>query len=282
MVDILVRKATLLERLFPGVNDGADLVPGERLNPQGVSEQQRRQANQLDMTRSQQIAAAVALETLDYDVDIQANGAEISLVVPDSPAATAGLEVGDVIVEAEGKKVETLDDLRAALEPVEPGSAVTVSVRRSGGVEEYSLSTIESEREPGDAVIGVIVQQAATIDLPVDIDIDAGPIGGPSAGLAFALDIVDELGSDVDQGRRIVATGELTLDGSVEPIGGIKQKVIGAKQSGADIFVVPTGNAREAEQYADGLEIVPVATFDEALSDLAWLPGEPAPQVEAA
>ena len=282
MVDILVRKATLLERLFPGVNDGADLVPGERLNPQGVSEQQRRQANQLDMTRSQQIAAAVALETLDYDVDIQANGAEISLVVPDSPAATAGLEVGDVIVEAEGKKVETLDDLRAALEPVEPGSAVTVSVRRSGGVEEYSLSTIESEREPGDAVIGVIVQQAATIDLPVEIDIDAGPIGGPSAGLAFALDIVDELGSDVDQGRRIVATGELTLDGSVEPIGGIKQKVIGAKQSGADIFVVPTGNAREAEQYADGLEIVPVATFDEALSDLAWLPGEPAPQVEAA
>ena len=80
-------------------------------------------------------------------------------------------------------------------------------------MKEYSLATIESEREPGDAVIGVIVQQAATIDLPVEIDIDAGAIGGPSAGLAFALDIVDELGSDVDQGRRIVATGELALDG---------------------------------------------------------------------
>ena len=77
-----------------------------------MSEQQRRQANQLDMTRSQQIAAAVALETLGYDVDVEASGAEISLVVPDSPAATGGLEVGDVIVEAEGKKVETPDDLR--------------------------------------------------------------------------------------------------------------------------------------------------------------------------
>jgi PDZ domain-containing protein len=282
MVDILVRKATLLERLFPGVNDGADLIPGERLNPEGVSEQQRRQANQLDMTRSQEIAAAVALETLDYEVDIQANGAEISLVVPDSPAAAAGLEVGDVVVKAQGKPVETLDDLRAALDTVSPGQLVDISVRRSGEVEEYSMATIESEREPGNAVIGVIVQQAANIDLPVDIEIDAGAIGGPSAGLAFALDIVDELGADVDQGRRIVATGELTLDGSVEAIGGIKQKVVGAKQAGADIFVVPIANAREAEEYGDGLEIVPVATFDEALSDLSWLPGEPAPEVEAA
>jgi PDZ domain-containing protein len=206
--------------------------------------------------------------------------------VPDSPAASAGLEVGDVIVEAQGQEVETLEDLRAALDPVTPGELVEVSVQRSGGVKEYSLATIESERDHGNAVMGVIVQQAATIDLPIDIDIDAGSIGGPSAGLAFALDIVDELGSDVDQGRLIVATGELALDGSVQPIGGIKQKVIGAKQAGADIFVVPTGNAREAEEYAEehaeGLEIVPVATFEEALADLSWLPGQPSPRIEAA
>ena len=66
-------------------------------------------------------------------------------------------------------------------------------------------------------MIGVVVQQAASIDLPIDIDIDAGAIGGPSAGLAFALDIIDELGGDIDQGRRIVVTGELALDGSVQP-----------------------------------------------------------------
>ena len=279
MVDILVRKATLLERLFPSLQEGSDLIPGDRLNPQGVSEDQRRKTNQLDMTRSQQIAAAVALEALDYDVDVQANGAEISLVVPGSPAADAGLQVGDVIVGAEGKEVKTLDDLRSALDAASPGDTVTVSVRRNGGVKDYTMTTVESQQRPGDAVIGVIVQQSATIDLPVDIDINAGAIGGPSAGLAFALDIVDELGPDVDKGRRIVATGELALDGSVEPIGGIKQKVIGAKQAGADIFVVPTGNAREAEQYAGGLEIVPVESFDEALKDLAWIPGQPRPKV---
>ena len=93
MVDILVRKANLLERLFPRINEGADLIAEERINPQGVSEQQRRQSNRLDMTRSQEIAAAVALQHLDYDVNVQSSGAEISLVAaglagrPGRPAA---------------------------------------------------------------------------------------------------------------------------------------------------------------------------------------------------
>jgi PDZ domain-containing protein len=276
MVDILVRKANLFERVFPGINDGADLVDGARLNPEGVSEQQRRKSNQLEMTRSQQAAAAVALEALGYDVEVKASGAEISLVVPDSPAASAGLQPGDVIVNAEGRDVETPTDLRDALADVKPGDRVTLTVRREGGSKDYELPTVEADQDPGRAVVGVLVQQSATINLPVDIEIDAGSIGGPSAGLAFALDIVDELGDDVDQGRRIVVTGALTLDGKVEPIGGIKQKVIGAREAGADIFVVPLGNAKEAQRYAGSqLAIVPVATFQEALDDLAWRSGAP-------
>jgi PDZ domain-containing protein len=131
-------------------------------------------------------------------------------------------------------------------------------------------------------VIGVVVQQAASVDLPIDVEIDAGAIGGPSAGLAFALHIVDELGSDIDQGRRIVVTGELAVDGTVEPVGGIEQKVIGAERAGADIFVVPLGNAREAERHAsDDLAIVPVSSFAEALSDLDWRSGAPPPIEES-
>jgi PDZ domain-containing protein len=276
MVDILVRKANLFERVFPGINDGADLIDADRLNPEGVSEQQRRKSNQLDMTRSQEVAAAVALESLGYDVEIQSSGAEISLVVPGSPAASVGLEPGDVIVKAEGQEVETPSDLRDALAGVNPGQRVTVTIRRDGGLKDYELATTQAEEDQGRAVIGVLVQQSATIDLPVDIEIDAGSIGGPSAGLAFALDIVDELGGDIDQGRRIVVTGALTLDGTVEPIGGIKQKVIGAREAGADIFVVPLGNAQEAQRYAGSqLAIVPVATFEEALDDLAWRSGGP-------
>lgn len=272
MVDILVRKASLLERLFPSLNGGATLVPADVLNPAGVSEQQRRQSSDLDMTRSQEVAAAVALRELGYAVEATPSGAEIVLVVPDSPASEADLQPGDVIVEAEGQEILTTGDLRRALERVEPGDSVTITIRRSGGLTEHTLSTRAAEDNPDRAVVGVIVQQAATIELPLEIAIDAGSIGGPSAGLAFALDIVDELGTEVDQGRLIVVTGELGLDGRVEPIGGVKQKTIGAREAGADLFVVPQDNAAEARRYADDLKIVPVETFDEALEALGATP----------
>lgn len=224
------------------------------------------------MTRSQQIAATVALRTLGYEVDAVPVGAEISLVLPDSPAARAELQPGDVIVRARDRDVRTPQDLRDALADLEPGAEVTITVEREGETAVHTVATEAAEDDPERAVIGVLVQQAADIDLPVEIEIDAGSIGGPSAGLAFALHIVDELGSDVDRGRTVVATGEILLDGSVGAIGGIRQKVIGARRAEADVFVVPEDNAEEARKYADGLRVVPVETFDEALSALGAAP----------
>jgi PDZ domain-containing protein len=94
-------------------------------------------------------------------------------------------------------------------------------------------------------------------------------VGGPSAGLPFALDVMEELGRDVDHGRKVAATGELALDGTVLPVGGLKQKTIGARKAGVDIFLVPAGeNAEEARRYAGGLRIVPVHSFRQALSAL--------------
>jgi Lon-like protease len=272
MVDILVRKANLLEEIFPSLNSEATLVPERAFNPIGVDEDQRDKSQRVVMANSQDIAAAVALESLGYDVGVTSAGAQVSLVVPGSPAAAAGLQPGDVIVRAGGDRVRTPADLRGALADVMPGDSVSITVRRSDGLETLTVGTKADEETPGRAVIGVIVDQAARVTLPIDVSIDAGNIGGPSAGLAFALDIVDELGPDVDKGRRIVVTGELGIDGKVEPIGGVKQKTIGAKEAGADIFVVPDGNADEARKYAKGLEILPVGTFDEALDDLGVAP----------
>ncbi len=138
-------------------------------------------------------------------------------------------------------------------------------MRHKGGTQDVTLSTTRSPDEPPRAIVGVVVEQSASIQLPVKVTIDAGNVGGPSAGLAFALDIVDELGKDIDQGRRVVATGEIELDGTVGAIGGVKQKVIAAKRAGADVFLVPQDNLEEAEQYADGLRVVGVGSFDEAL-----------------
>jgi PDZ domain-containing protein len=105
------------------------------------------------------------------------------------------------------------------------------------------------------------------------VKIEAGSIGGPSAGLPFALDVMEELGRDVDRGHRVAATGELALDGSVNPVGGLKQKTIGARRAHVDVFLVPAGdNAAEDRRYANGLRIVPVKSFRQALSALATLP----------
>ena len=108
------------------------------------------------------------------------------------------------------------------------------------------------------------------MELPIDVDIDLGRVGGPSAGLPFALEIARQLGRDVTNGCRIAATGALALDGTVIPIGGIKQKTIGARRADVDYFLVPAGeNAEDAQENADGLEVIPVESFQQALRKLA-------------
>jgi PDZ domain-containing protein len=268
MVDVRVGRASLLERIFPWIHEGATLVPERVLNPEGVSDRQRRRSSLNDMSRSQLIAITVALEELGEDVQVTRAGAEVVLVQPGSPADGV-LQVGDVIVEANGEEITSPDDLRSAFDEVEAGDKVAITVERDGKPVELTVGTRASQEEPGRAIVGVQVQGAEDFEFPVDIEIDAGGIGGPSAGLAFALDIVDELGDDIDLGRTIVATGELDLDGNVRPIGGVKQKAIGARNAGADIFLVPNGNFEEARDAVDGLNVIPVSTLQEALSALA-------------
>jgi Lon-like protease len=268
MVDVRVGRANLFERLFPGVYDGAELVPESVLNPVGVSDRQRRTSSLNQMSRSQQIAITVALRELGRQVSVEAVGAEVVLVTPDAPA-DGELQVGDVVVEAHGEPIANTIDLRQAMRPVRPGSTVELTVRREGEEVELSVGTQASQQGPRRAVMGVQVRDAQEFDFPLDVEIDAGSVGGPSAGLAFALEIVDELGSDLENGRRVVATGEITLAGDVIAVGGIRQKTIGAREAGASVFLVPDANAAEARAQAEDLEIIPVSDFDEALAALA-------------
>ena len=268
MVDILVRRASLLERLIPELADGATLVPGHAVNPIGVSDTQRRQTSLNQMSRSQQIAVAVALEALGYVVAVADEGAEVTTVLPDRPADGI-LQVGDIVIGAAGTPVRRARQLQAALADVRPGEEVGLTIVRDGEEMKVTVGTMPSEQDPNRAVMGVLIEQAATFDFPLEIEIDAGDIGGPSAGLAFALGITDELGDELTCGRRITVTGELDLEGNVGPIGGVKQKAIGADQSGADIFVVPEGNAAEAREHApEELEVIPVSTYAEAVDAL--------------
>jgi PDZ domain-containing protein len=201
-------------------------------------------------------------------VPVTQDGALVDLVVPNSPASRAGLQPGDRIVEVNGASVTGPVELRDALSSVSPGSSVRVVIRRFGALKTLVVGTEPASDDPKRAVMGVIVEAAVRFDAPVKVTIDAGQVVGPSAGLAFALDIVDELGANVVRQRTIVATGELQADGSVHPIGGIKQKAISARRAHADVFLVPAGQADEARKYAGDVEVEPVATFAEALHDL--------------
>jgi Lon-like protease len=272
-VDVIVRKASLLEELVAGVRpDGADVVPSEALVPPGSNFAERRRQNLRQMDRSEQIAAAVALRELGYEVDAKPEGAQVVAVAPDAPAA-GKLEPTEVIVAVDGSAVRTPEDLRRLIGNHKPGESVRLRVRAGGATRVVEVGTIESTDEPGRPIVGIQVEQFADIKLPLHVDIDLGGVGGPSAGLAFALDVVDELRGDVDRGLRVAATGEIELDGSIVPIGGVKQKVIGARRSHADVFLVPAGdNAAEARRHAGDLRIIPVESFGQALRALATVP----------
>ncbi len=268
MVDILVRKAVLIERLYPGIESGSSLVPEDSVNPHGVSESERRQESLNEMSRSQQVAVAVALRSLGMDVEVERTGVEVVSVLPGRPAE-GRLQAGDVIVDARGRPVTTPRQLLEAMEAVRPDDEVELRIVRDDRRRTLRVGTTADERDSERAVLGVQVQQAAEFEFPVDVEIDAGRIGGPSAGLAFALQVVEELGRDVTHGRRVAVTGTVDLDGVVGAVGGVKQKTIGAREAEADVFVVPDGNAAEARRHADGLEILAVSTFDEALEALS-------------
>ena len=268
-VNVVVRKATLLERIWPGVHEGADLVPGHALNPTGLSEDDRRRGNLREMSRSQQIAAAVALRELGYDVEATPTGVLVGAVDPAAPAA-GKLQPTDLVVSVDGRRVRTVEDLFERMREKEPGDAVTFGVRRGDELKEIRLTTIAHPTETGRAIVGFGPEQGAEVELPLDVRIETGDVGGPSAGLAFALDIVDELGRDVDRGRKVAVTGELQLDGEVAPVGGLEQKTIGARRSGVDVFVVPAGeNAAEARKHAGDMRVVPVRSFQQALRALS-------------
>ena len=269
-VDLFVRRIRLLEQLLPFTRpDGSTLVSEEILAPTGESNEERDRQNAADMQRSEETAAVVALRELGYNIVATPRGVLVTTVSPDVPASRS-LDPGDVIVAVDGARVRTPAQLRAEIARREPGADVRLTLRRNAKPVEVTVRTVASPQDASRAIVGILVDQDAEIELPFDVDIDLGRVGGPSAGLPFALEIARQLGRDVTHGCRIAATGALALDGTVIPIGGVKQKTIGARRAGVDYFIVPAGeNADEAQRNADGLEVVPVESFQQALQTLA-------------
>ena len=225
------------------------------------------QRNAADMSESQLDASVAALKHLGLTVE--PDGAFVQ-ELSEGSAARNKITPGDVIVAVDGQPVSSRDDLTPLVTQHAIGDKVTVTVRRSGELEDVSFATSESPESKGKAILGVTVVQ--NYKLPFEIKIDAGDIGGPSAGLVFALTIYDLLEpSDLTKGRKIAGTGVIRPDGQVEPVGAVEQKISGAAKLGASVFLVPKQELAEATRAAKGtsMKVIGVSDLREAIERLS-------------
>jgi PDZ domain-containing protein len=261
-------RISLLSVLTAWISDKRAAVPEEAVFPPGQSQQQTQENDRLLMVSSQESATAAALGALGIPVPTKLT---IFGVSPDVPAADV-LKPQDVLVEVGDTRIQDLTQLRALLQKVEPGEEVRLTVRR--GNAEQELVTRTTRGEDGQTLLGVFLDPKFTFPFTVKIDIP--DVSGPSAGMVFALGIIDTLTpGDLTGGKRIAGTGTIDADGTVGPIGGIQQKLVGARQAGADYFLAPSVNCDEVRGHVpDGLHVVRVSTLTDARRAMEAIAGD--------
>lgn len=253
----------------------------------------RRRLGYQAMVGSKQIAEYVAATTLGLDARLVQGKVVIEqLVCDDKPATNAAcdvLELGDTITALDGEPTPTLTELAEVMQGRAPGESIRVTVVPNGQTDatktvDRSVTLMEDPDTEGRAIIGIVPADTRTVDLPFEIGIATSDIGGPSAGLAFTIAILDELTEGNLTGRgRVAATGTINEDGTVGAIGALAQKAVAVRDAGVTVFLVPSSQSAdeisEARRAAgSAVTIVPVATLAEALKALASNGGDPLPR----
>lgn len=233
------------------------------------------------MANSKDAAQYQALRRLGYDIRRLGTGAIIASVVDGGPVAGV-LVAGDVVTAIDGRTIELSDELIAAVGTSPPGTVLTLDVEpfdavRDGARPARRVEVVVGARpdEPTKGYLGITTfTRDLSFDFPVQVTIDSGSVGGPSAGLAFTLGILDVLTpGSITGGLAIATTGTIQLDGRVGPVGGVPQKVVAARRQGVQLMLVPASELEQARAHAGGLRIEPVETLDDALAILATVGG---------
>jgi PDZ domain-containing protein len=254
---------------------------------------QLNQENQVEMQTSTQTAVIVALRRLGYTVNQNGQGAEVDAVVSGTPAANI-LAAGDVIVSFDGTPIQSSDELTAAILKHKPGDKVQFQVQ-VGSPPKTVTKSVTLGQAPANtttpsthAFLGIETSTKEEPKLPLNVSIDPGNIGGPSAGLAFTLGIIDDLTSgDLTGGKTIAVTGTINPDGTVGDVGGVAQKAVAVRRAGAVAFLVPPQELKTAQQHAGShVKVIAVSTLEQALNALRSLGGDvaalpPAPPATA-
>lgn len=270
------RQVGYVEAGWGWIRGDQDVAPREAIVGNQTGAQNREQSLQM-MTSSQEVAAKVALEHLGYDVASEGTGVVVLSTIEEAPVA-ALVDPGDVIVGLDGERIDLDSQLRAALADARPGQEVTLSVEKGseGEPEDVTTELIADPGGEGRAVLGIGVgTRDLRYDLPFPVRIDTEDVGGPSAGLALTLGILDHLTpGSLTGGANVATTGTIEANGTIGEVGGVAQKAIAAKRAGATLLLVPEAEVADAKRTAsDGLEVVGVATLDDALDALAAIGG---------
>ncbi|BCJ60413.1 hypothetical protein Jiend_38350 [Micromonospora endophytica] len=250
------------------LSDEQAVVPRELVYPPGETQEQVEQRNAEDFQVSQTSAETAALRELGYEVQVV-----VKTVAADGPSAGV-LQPGDVVTSVDGEPVPLAARLTEVIRSKPAGTALRIGYTRAGTA---GTGTVTSREQDGRPRIGIEIEQQQPH--PFTLSFDLKDIGGPSAGLMFALGIIDKLTpEDLTGGRVIAGTGTIDDTGRVGPIGGIPQKLVGAKQAGATVFLVPEANCAEAVRNRQpDLPLVKVGSLDEALAALETLRSGGAP-----
>lgn len=265
MLTIVSQEVNVFDAVIAGTDPTIDLIRREAVRRPGETDEEYRNRVLEQMEDSKFISIQVALNRLGYPREIM-----ITEIVAGVPADEV-LQPGDVVRAVDGVEVDDIAEIAPLVEAHEPGDVISLGVERDGELLDVEVELVEREDEAGTPMVGVVLSRLA--DPPFSVSIEEGDVGGPSAGLMHTLAVIDVLSEgDLTKGHVIAGTGTIDLEGSVGPIGGIRQKVPAAEAAGASHILVPEGNYGEAlTAERDEIEIVPVATIDDALAFLETL-----------
>lgn len=269
---VLAGPGSWLDVIGAGLSRTSQVVPAEEVLPDGLSRRELNEINQRLIEESKRIATVVGLRAAGYEAVVSGQGAEVVGLLEGMPAAGV-LRAGDVVVAVDGQPAGTAVELIELIRRHQVGEQVRLTIIRDGQQQEVVLGTKSSTTEPGRPVVGASIRtRLFDVRLPFPVEIETSAVGGPSAGLMFSLGVLDGVTDGVlTRGHFVAGTGTISLDGTVGPIGGAAQKVIAARRDGADVFLVPRQNYAEAQTTAEGITLVPIDRFEDAVRYLCGL-----------
>ena len=250
------------------LNSQIDLYPREVILPDGVTPQELSEISIQNMVTSENVAIAVALDSLDYEIESEGDGVLVVGLLDDSPVKDKLIK-NDLIISINNEFVRSASEFISMLRTYEIGDIVNIGLIRNEQeltIETKLIEHVEYENEP---MVGFLASTPnQQFIFPFEVDIKTGNVGGPSAGMMMALNVFNLLTEDdITNGKKIAGTGTIEIDGSIGPVGGVKQKVIAAKRANAGLILVPIANYEEASVFADdNTQIVAVDSFDNALN----------------